>query len=72
MKALADHGDIDGCIPARARKGDEVLAKFNKAGIRIEDLGDRLQVEGAASLVKSWGNQSLQCIASKSETLRAA
>jgi transaldolase len=48
-----------------------VLAKFNKAGIHIEDLGDRLQVEGAASFVKSW-NELLQCIASKSEALRAA
>jgi transaldolase len=71
LKALADHGDIDGCIPARACKGDEVLAKFNKAGIHIEALGDQLQVEGAASFVKSW-NELLQCIASKSEALKAA
>ena len=71
LKALAAHGDIDGCIPARACKGDEVLAKFNKAGIHIEALGDQLQVEGAASFVKSW-NELLQCIASKSETLKAA
>jgi transaldolase len=71
LKALADHGDIDGCIPARACKGDEVLAKFNKAGIHIEDLGDRLQVEGAASFVKSW-NELLQCITSKNEALKAA
>ena len=64
LKTLADHGDIDGCIPARACKGDEVLAKFNKAGIHIEALGDQLQVEGAASFVKPW-NELLQCIASK-------
>jgi len=71
LKALADHGEIDGCIPARACKGDEVLTKFAKAGIRVEALGDQLQVEGAASFVKSW-NELLQCIASKSETLTAA
>jgi transaldolase len=71
LKALADHGDIDGCIPARTCKGDEVLANFNKAGIPIADLGDRLQVEGAASFVKSW-NELLQCIASKSDALKAA
>jgi hypothetical protein len=34
-------------------------------------LGDQLQVEGAAGFVKSW-NELLQCIASKSETLKAA
>jgi transaldolase len=71
LKALADHGDIDGCIPARACKGDDVLAKFNKAGVHIEALGDQLQVEGAASFVKSW-NELLLCIASKSEALKAA
>jgi len=71
LKALAGHDEIDGCIPARACKGDEALAKFNKAGIHIEDLGDRLQVEGAASFVKSW-NELLQCIASKSDALKAA
>jgi transaldolase len=71
LKALADHGEIDGRIPARAGKSDELLAKFNKAGIRIEDLGNQLQTEGAASFVKSW-NELLQCIASKSETLKAA
>ena len=71
LKALADHGEIDGCVPARACKGDEVLAKFAKAGIHVEALGDQLQVEGAVSFVKSW-NELLQCIASKSETLKAA
>jgi transaldolase len=71
LKALADHGEIDGCIPARACKGDELLAKFAEAGIHVEALGDQLQVEGAASFVNSW-NELLQCIASKSETLKAA
>ena len=48
-----------------------MLAKFAKAGIHIEALGDQLRVEGAPSLVKSW-NELPQCIASKSEALKAA
>jgi transaldolase len=71
LKALADHGEIDGSMPVRACKGDEVLAKFAKAGIHIEALGEQLQVEGAASFVKSW-NDLLECIAVKSKTLMAA
>ena len=71
LKALADHGEIDGSLPALACKGDEVVAKFAKAGIRIEALGGQLQVEGAASFVKSW-NDLLECIALKSRTLVAA
>ena len=57
-------------FPSPACKGDEVLAKFAKAGIHVEALGDRLQVEGAASFVKSW-NELLQYIASKGEALKA-
>ncbi|MDQ2839471.1 MAG: transaldolase [Acidobacteriota bacterium] len=71
LKALADHGDIDGSVPALARKGDEVLAEFAKAGIDIDVLGSQLQDEGAASFIKSW-KDLIDCIASKSETLKAA
>ena len=71
LKALADHGEIDGCIPSRTCKGDEVLATFAKADIHIEALGAQLQVEGAASFAKSW-NELMECIASKGETLKAA
>ena len=71
LKALADHGEIDGSLPVRACRGDEVLAKFTKAGIHIEALGDQLQVEGAASFDKSW-NELMEVIASKSKTLVAA
>lgn len=71
LKALADHGDIDGSVPALARKGDEVLAKFAKAGIDIDVLAAQLQDEGAKSFVKSW-NDLIECITSKSKALKAA
>ena len=71
LKALADHGEIGQTLPARARYCDEVLAKFAKAGIDIDALAAQLQDEGAKSFVKSW-NELLECIASKSETLKKA
>ena len=71
LKALADHGDIGETLPARARYSDEVLAKFAKAGIDIDALAAQLLDEGAGSFVKSW-NDLMQCIASKSEALKAA
>jgi transaldolase len=71
LKALADHGDIGETLPASARACDEALAKFVKAGIDVDALGTQLQEEGAGSFVKSW-NDLMECIASKSKTLKAA
>lgn len=71
LKALADHGKIDGCLPVRACKGDEELAKFVKAGIDLEALASQLLEEGATSFAKSW-NDLMACIESKSVTLKAA
>ncbi len=71
LNALADHGDIDETLPARAHSCDEVLAKFARADIDIAALATQLQDEGARSFVKSW-NELLACIASKSESLRCA
>jgi len=71
LKALADHGDIDETLPTRARTCDDVLARFAGAGIDTDGLGAQLQDEGAKSFVKSW-NELMECIASKSETLKKA
>ncbi len=71
LKALADHGDIDGALPTGAGKGDEVLAEFTKAGIDADAVAAQLLDEGAASFDKSW-DELMKVIASKSETLRAA
>jgi transaldolase len=71
LQAFADHGEIGPTLPTHARYCDEVLAKFTKAGIDIAALATQLQDEGAKSFVKSW-NELLECIASKSETLKKA
>ena len=65
LNALADHGDVDETLPARARTCDDVLARFAKAGIDTDALAAQLQDEGAKGFVKSW-NDLMECIASKS------
>ena len=71
LKALADHGDIGETMPAHADSCGEVLAKFARAGIDVEALAAQLLEEGAGSFVKSW-NELMECIASKSKTLKVA
>jgi transaldolase len=71
LKALADHGDIGETLSARARSSGGVLARFTNAGIDTEALGAKLLDEGAKSFVKSW-NDLMDCIASKSNALKAA
>ena len=71
LKALADHGDIGETLPADANVSHEVLARFTKAGIDFDVLGAQLLDEGAKSFGKSW-TDLMECIASKSKTLRAA
>lgn len=68
LKALADHGAIGGTLPTHSENG---LEKFATAGMDTDKLGSQLQDEGAASFVKSW-KDLMECIASKSETLKAA
>ena len=67
LKALADHGTIGETLPTHAGS----LERFTKAAIDTDALGTQLQVEGAASFVKSW-KDLIECVASKSKALKAA
>ncbi|TAM47844.1 MAG: transaldolase [Acidobacteria bacterium] len=71
LKALADHGELKAALPVHGGNCEEVLATFAKAGIDAAALAAQLQVEGAASFVKSW-KELMQCIASKSKVLEEA
>jgi transaldolase len=71
LKALADHGDIGGTLPADGGDADEELAQFADAKIDVDALSRRLQDEGAQSFVKSW-NELIGVIGSKSEALTRA
>ena len=68
LKALADHGAIGETLYAHI---ENPLERFAEAGIDTDALGPQLQDEGAASFVKSW-KDLMECIASKSEALKAA
>jgi transaldolase len=68
LKALAAHEEFYEALPAQA---GEVLAEFVKAGIDTDGVAAQLLGEGVASFAKSW-KDLLDCIASKSEALKAA
>ena len=70
LKALADHGEISGVMPADGGNCEQVLAKFAKAGVDVDALATRLQDEGAKAFSDSW-NELMSVIASKSATLKA-
>jgi transaldolase len=64
LHAFAEHGELGAILPVHARGCDDVLAEFTRAGIDTDDLGARLQDEGAKSFAASW-TALLACIASK-------
>jgi transaldolase len=68
LKALADHGEVTGLLPANGGDCEEVLARFAGAGVNVQTLAARLQADGAASFVKSW-HSLMAVIASKSAVL---
>jgi transaldolase len=68
LKALADHGDLSEIMSADGGDCEAVLNQFAAAGIDIDDLGAKLQDDGAKSFVSSW-NDLMEVIASKSESL---
>jgi len=71
LKALADHGELSGILPADGGDCEEVLAQFAKAGVDIDALATQLQDEGAKSFVKSWSDL-MEVLVSKSADLRKA
>ena len=54
LLAVADHGEIGDPIPADGGDAEQVLASFAEAGIDVDALAERLQVEGADAFAASW------------------
>jgi transaldolase len=71
LKALGTHDQLGSILPADGGDCEEVLARFVKAGIDLDELAARLQVDGAKSFAKSW-NALMDVIVSKSEVLKKA
>jgi transaldolase len=68
LKALADHGALGEMLPADGGDGEDVLAKFARAGVDADALAAQLQDEGAKSFVDSW-RELMGVIAAKSADL---
>jgi transaldolase len=64
LLALAGHQKLGSILPADGGDCEEVLARFAKHGVNIDELATRLQREGAESFAKSW-RSLMAVIASK-------
>lgn len=71
LKALSDHGELGGSLPADGSDGERTLSQFANNGIDVDTLAGQLQDDGAKSFVKSW-NELMSVIASKSAKLKRA
>jgi transaldolase len=71
LKAFAEHGEVNGILPADGGDCEAVFGEFARAGVDINALATKLQDEGAASFVKSW-NELMEVIVSKSAALQNA
>ncbi len=70
LKALAQLDSITVALTADGGDCEQVLAQFEEAGIDVDALAEKLQVDGAASFVKSW-KQLLGRIKDKASTASA-
>ena len=68
LLAFALSGTLGSVMAKDGGDAEQVLARFANAGIDVDALAARLQVEGAASFVKSW-SELMQRIAEKSAAL---
>jgi transaldolase len=70
LLAFANHGEIGPLLTADDN-AEEMLARFNRAGINVAGLASDLQREGAKAFVDSW-NELMSSLASKSAALQKA
>ena len=68
LLAFAEHGVVNGSMPADGGDAEKVLAAFAQAGVDEAALATQLQHEGVEAFSKSWSDL-MAIIASKSATL---
>jgi transaldolase len=68
LLAFAAQGKINSIMAEDGGDAEKVLALFARAGIDVDALAAQLQLEGAQSFVKSWG-ELMGRIAEKSAKL---
>jgi transaldolase len=54
IQAFADHGVVAPALPTDGGDSDATLAGFEVAGVDVDALAAKLQLDGAAAFVKSW------------------
>jgi len=70
LLAFGDHGEVADFLSADASPAEMTIARFVAAGVDLEQLAARLQVEAAESFERSW-HELLENIAVKSTSLAA-
>jgi len=68
LLAFAANGNVSSVMAKDGGDAEQVLARFATAGVDVDALAARLQVEGAESFVKSW-KELMKRIADKSAAL---
>jgi transaldolase len=68
LLAFASSGKVGKPMPTDGAAAEKTLARFADAGVDVQALAKKLQVEGAESFVKSW-TELMQSIADKSAAL---
>lgn len=68
LLAFAQNGNLKSVMPKDGGDAEQVLGRFAAAGIDVDALAAKLQIEGAQSFVKSWG-ELMQRIAEKGAAL---
>jgi len=68
LLAFAEGGKVQGALAADGGDAEQVIARFTAAGIDVDALAKKLQLEGAESFVKSW-KELMQSIKDKSAAL---
>jgi transaldolase len=71
LLAFAEHGQVKSVMPKDGGDAEDVLQRFAEVGVNVDTLAMTLQVEGAASFVKSW-TDLMQRIAQKGAALASS
>jgi transaldolase len=54
LHAFAEHGQLRGAMASDGEAAEAVLAEFERAGVNLAALAERLQREGTESFARSW------------------
>jgi transaldolase len=71
LRAFAEHGKVGDLLPADGGDCEEVLRRFQQAGIDLDVLADQLQRDGAEAFNKSWSDL-MERLQSKAEAIQSA